>query len=267
MTWSPGDLTSEGKAKPIIENAVLHWHSKMMCKFHLFSAPFHCSPCLFVFYTCPLFLSQFLPHCGCVFQAFTIKAKATLLIPAGLFSFTWSINMHWWAKTLWPVTGEGNIVDHLLTRPHIKVWVDRWYKKTISSRNSVLVAGEMSRSKDLIDFDNGQIAMERQLVRVCLKMQGLWVAPGQQWGEFTNSGLRREKPQTCTRVSAPKAHQCTRTTKAIPFAPSQGLLWAVKYLAGMKVSDWNAYLETDVTLYDQISVCMHFIKKAPEFSN
>ncbi len=42
----------------------------------------------------------------------------------------------------------------------------------------MLVAGEMGRNKDLSDFDNDQIAMARRLVRVCLKMQGLCVAPG-----------------------------------------------------------------------------------------
>lgn len=40
------DLTSEGRANPIIENALLDWHSKMMCTFHLFSC---CSRCLFCF--------------------------------------------------------------------------------------------------------------------------------------------------------------------------------------------------------------------------
>jgi len=28
--------------------------------------------------------------------------------------------LHWWAKTIWPVRGEANIVDHLQTRSHIK---------------------------------------------------------------------------------------------------------------------------------------------------
>ena len=38
----------------------------------------------------------------------------------------------------------------------------------------VLDAGEMGRSKDLSNFDNGQIVM----ARASLKWQGLWGAPG-----------------------------------------------------------------------------------------
>jgi len=53
-------------------------------------------------------------------------------------------------------------------------------------------AGEMDRNKDLRGFDKGQIVEGEG--RVSLNRQGLWVAPGQQWWEFTNSSPRRDKP-------------------------------------------------------------------------
>lgn len=55
---------------------------------------------------------------------------------------------------------------------------------------NVLDAGEISRNKDLSDFDKGQIVMAR-------RRQGLWVPPGQQF------------------YWAPKAHRCMRAAKAI----------------------------------------------------
>lgn len=66
----PGDLTSESRANPIIENALLDWHSKMMCRFHLFSSAFLLFSLSFLFHTCPLL--NFLPKCGWLLQAFTI---------------------------------------------------------------------------------------------------------------------------------------------------------------------------------------------------
>jgi len=54
----------------------------------------------------------------------------------------------------------------------------------------------MLDAQDLSNIDKGQIVMARQ----SLKRHGLRICPGQQCWEFTNSGPRRDKPQTSDRV-------------------------------------------------------------------
>jgi len=74
-----------------------------------------------------------------------------------------------------------NIVHHLLTGPHIKVWLDYMISKQSVLVINMLDGGEKGRNKDSSYFDKGQIVMARRWVRVSLKCQGVCVAPSQQW--------------------------------------------------------------------------------------
>ena len=64
-------------------------------------------------------------------------------------------------------------------------------------------------------------------VRASLKRQGLWGALGQQWWILTDSGPRRDKPQTGDRVLGAQGSSMREGNEGYPVwsEPTEGLLW------------------------------------------
>ena len=94
--------------------------------------------------------------------------------------------------------------------------------------------GGTGRHEDLINFDQSQIVMTNDWVRVCLKQQGLWDA-------LTVRGLRRDKRVGHLRlidVQGNKDHSAWSE-------PTDGLLWhkteifLMMVMGGMCHSAWH----------------------------
>ena len=91
----------------------------------------------------------------------------------------------------------------------------------------MLDAGEMGRSKDLGDFDKGQIVIARRLGQSISETARLGGAPGQQWRVPTDSGPRRDKSQTGDMVLGAQGSSMREGNEGYPVwtEPTEGRLW------------------------------------------
>ena len=84
----------------------------------------------------------------------------------------------------------------------------------------MLDAGEIGRSKDLSDFDKGQIVMARRLGQSISETARLVVSTHRQWSE-------ENKPQTGDRMLGAQGSSMRKGNEGYPFwsEPTEGLLW------------------------------------------
>jgi len=74
----------------------------------------------------------------------------------------------------------------------------------------------------------------------------LWVSPGQQWWEFANSGLRRDKPQTGDTVLDAQGSLMHKDNEGYPIwsKSTEGILWHELHKILMMVMEDNVSQNT-----------------------
>ena len=139
-----------------------------------------------------------------------------------------SIGIHWWAKTLWPLTDEANNLDYLVTTVHLKVCYTlggKWTLGSCTQHFGCARNGQAWRPEWLWHGPNGysQTTESEHLRKgkacgVPLDGSGEYL-PTVVWGGTNH------KPVTGCWVL--KGHQCARVTNAIlsDLDQKKELLW------------------------------------------